>query len=213
MFARFLNSSERVSLHCMACTVLLFSQERLCQCGGSTLLGIHPSMICKNLPLHSCPERRVSQSVWVIFSWTCKLAKLICVHVMPDFPWMGTGFFCQLIYCLSGYAAHIVSFPDPFRKNREGVWQHVTTLRCPKGIQSVTQSRVNVYTREWYDVWPAGIYYLWLYAVLVCGPLDHGAMSVPCLACGGEAVARDRRVLHSSTASNIVAVSSNIDRC
>jgi len=30
-------------------------------------------------------------------------------------------------------------------------------------------------------------------------------MSVLCLACGGEAVARDRRVLHSATASNVVA--------
>ena len=52
-----------------------------------------------------------------------------------------------------------------------------------------------------------------LYAVLVCGPSDHGAISVLCLACGGEAVARDQRVLHSATASNIVAASSNIDCC
>jgi len=36
-------------------------------------------------------------------------------------------------------------------------------------------------------------------------PSDHGAMSVPCQACGGKAVARDRRVLHSAAASNIVA--------
>ena len=49
--------------------------------------------------------------------------------------------------------------------------------------------------------------------VLVCGPSDHGAMSVLCLARGGEAVAHDRRVLYSATASNIVAASSNIDRC
>jgi len=51
-----------------------------------------------------------------------------------------------------------------------------------------------------------------LYAVLVCGPSDHGAMSVLYLACGGEAVARDPRVLHSATASNIVAASRNIER-
>ena len=37
-------------------------------------------------------------------------------------------------------------------------------------------------------------------------------MSVLCLACGGEAVARDRRVLHSATASNIVAASSKFTR-
>jgi len=44
----FLALQKRVSLHCIACTVFLFTQGRLCQCGGSTLLDIHSSMICNS---------------------------------------------------------------------------------------------------------------------------------------------------------------------
>jgi len=62
-------------------------------------------------------------------------------------------------------------FPDPFRKIEKGSG-NTYYIVLSKGIQSVTQSRVNVNT------------------------------------CSGnmcEAVARDWRVLHSATASNIVA--------
>ena len=39
----------------------------------------------------------------------------------------------------------VVWFPDPPRKNKR-VWQHYGNA-VSRGIQSVTQSRVNVYTR------------------------------------------------------------------
>ena len=42
---------------------------------------------------------------------------------------------------------NLVSCPDPFRKNREGVWKHGHTVPCPKGIQSVTQPYANLYIR------------------------------------------------------------------
>ena len=47
--------------------------------------------------------------------------------------------------CTLRRASHVVSCPDPFRKNQEGVWQHSHTVPCPRGIQSVTQPRAKVY--------------------------------------------------------------------
>ena len=41
---------------------------------------------------------------------------------------------------------NLVSFPDPSRIHQEGVWQHVIHCCVQKEIQSLTQSRVNVYT-------------------------------------------------------------------
>ena len=74
------------------------------------------------------------------------------------------------------HAGSLVSFPDPFRKNQEGVWQHV--LHC--GVQKEFNQLLNrLHTRV-----VIGCVTSQLYAVLVCGPSDHGAMSVLCLAIG-----------------------------
>ena len=94
-------------------------------------------------------------------------------QVMSNWPW----------WCL-------VSFPDPFRKNREGVWQHVLHRRVQKEFNQL----LNHMLMCTWVVPVIGCVTSQLYAVLVCRPSDHGAMSVLCLACGGEAVARDQRV-------------------
>ena len=75
----------------------------------------------------------------------------------------------------------LVSFPDP---SRRGLATR-STLLWPKGIQSLTWSRVNVYKH--------GGNWSYLHAVvLVCklffALLDHGTVSVLCLACGNEAL-------------------------
>ena len=91
----------------------------------------------------------------------------------------------------------LVSFPDPSRIRREGVWEHAIHCRVQKEFNQLLHHMLM------FTYMAIGGVCSYLHAVvLVCKSffalLDHGAVSVPCLVCANEALPHERRVLNGT---------------
>ena len=78
-------------------------------------------MACAQVIFHRA-QRKLLQA--------CVQLKGFISLVFPDVQQQPNHYDCGLAICTCIYFK-LVLFPDPFRKNREGVWQHV--LHC--GVQ------------------------------------------------------------------------------
>jgi len=90
----------------------------------------------------------------------------------------------------------LVLLPDPSRICWEGVWQHVIHCHVQKEFHQLL-NHVLMFTQM---VIIGGVR-SYLHAVVLVSKLffallDHGAVSVLCLACGDEALPRERRVMN-----------------